>query len=298
MASLHGRRKIREDIIFDIVTNTLLLLAVFVVLYPLYFVVLASISDPTAVNRGKMLFWPVDITFAGYKYVLRDSRIWLGYMNTIIYTTFGTLFALFLTISGGYALSRHDLPGNSFFMKMLVFTMYFSGGLIPLYMVVRGLNLIDKRMVLIILGSFSAYNTVIARTFFRSKIPYEFFEAASLDGCGNGRFFFSVVIPLSKEIIAVIALFYAVGHWNSYFNALIYINDRKLYPLQLILRELLIISQSVSSSASVDEITEMQKVAETIKYGVILVSSLPILLLYPFLQRFFVNGIMIGGIKG
>lgn len=298
MAFALGLGKTREDRIFDAVTNTLLLLAVFAVLYPLYFVVLASISDPAAVNRGKMLFWPVDITFAGYKYVLRDSRIWMGYMNTAIYTIFGTLFALFLTLSGGYALSRKDLPGISFFMKMMVFTMYFSGGLIPLYMVVRGLNLINTRMALIILGSFSAYNTVIARTFFSSKIPSEFFEAASLDGCGNARFFFSIVMPLSKEIIAVIALFYAVGHWNSYFNALIYVSDRKLYPLQLILRELLITSQSVSNSASVDEIAEMQKVAETIKYGVILISSLPVLLLYPFLQRFFVNGIMIGGIKG
>lgn len=287
-----------QDRILDYTLNTLLILVVFIVLYPLYFVAIASFSDPSAVNSGQTLLFPKDITFTGYKYILRDAKIWTGYRNTVLYTVFGTLFALSLTIPSGYALSRKDLPGTGIVMKILVFTMYFSGGLIPLYMVVKSLGLINTPIVLVIMGSFSAYNAVITRTFFLEKIPPDLYEAASLDGCGNIGFFFKIVLPVSKEIVAVIALFYAVGHWNSYFNALIYVNDQNLYSLQLILREMLITSQAVSGANTAEDLIEIQKVAETIKYGVVIVSSLPVLILYPLLRRFFVQGVMIGSIKG
>ena len=184
---------------FDLVVNLLVILATLVIIYPLYFVVIASISDPAAVNSGRVLLWPVKPGLQGYRYILQDNRIWTGYLNTAFYTIFGTLFALFMTILGGYALSRKDLTGRRFVMKIIVFTMYFNGGLIPTYLVVKSLGLIDSPLVLIVLGSFSAYNLIITYSFFQTKIPIELFEAAELDGCGNGKFFAQIVLPLSKE---------------------------------------------------------------------------------------------------
>jgi putative aldouronate transport system permease protein len=296
---MKGKRIFTFDQIFDFTVNFIVVIATILVLYPLYFVVIASVSDPAAVNSGQTLLLPHMPSLSGYKLIFEDARIWIGYKNTLIYTGFGTLLALFLTIFAGYALSRKDLVGGSIIMKLMVFTMYFNGGLIPTYLVIKNLKLTDTPYVLIILGSFSVFNLIITRTFFASKIPKEYMEAASIDGCGNGRFFFSIVLPLSKEVIAVIALFYAVSHWNSFFSALIYVSDQKLYPLQLILRDILIGSQSLQSNTDDPSIImEMQKIAETIKYGVIIVSTLPVLIFYPFIQRFFVKGIMIGGIKG
>jgi putative aldouronate transport system permease protein len=296
---MKGKRIFTFDQIFDFIVNFIVVIATILVLYPLYFVVIASVSDPAAVNSGQTLLLPHMPSLSGYKLIFEDARIWIGYKNTLIYTGFGTLLALFLTIFAGYALSRKDLVGGSIIMKLMVFTMYFNGGLIPTYLVIKNLKLTDTPYVLIILGSFSVFNLIITRTFFVSKIPKEYMEAASIDGCGNGRFFFSIVLPLSKEVIAVIALFYAVSHWNSFFSALIYVSDQKLYPLQLILRDILIGSQSLQSNTDDPSIImEMQKIAETIKYGVIIVSTLPVLIFYPFIQRFFVKGIMIGGIKG
>lgn len=290
---------LNNDLLFDIVVHVLVVLAAFIVAYPLYFVVIASVSDPAAVNSGGVLLFPVAPQLDGYAQILRDTRIWSGYLNTAIYTGFGTLLAVMITIPGGYALSRENLVGRRFIMKAMVFTLYFNGGLIPTYLVVKTLHLIDTRLVLIILGSFSAYYLIITRTFFASKIPEEFFEAALIDGCGQGRFFFSIVLPLSREIIAVMALFYAVLHWNSFFDALIYVNSQRLYPLQLFLRDILITSQTIQMNIQDPEmLLKMQRVAEMIKYGVIIVSSLPVLLMYPFVQRYFVTGVMIGGIKG
>ncbi len=293
------QRQSWDDNLFDWVVNILLILVVLIVLYPLYFVVMASISDPTAVQSGQVLLLPKGIHFSAYKHIMTDQRIWTGYLNTINYTFFGTVLGTVLTIGGAYALSRKDLVGRNFFMKIMVITMYFNGGLIPTYMVVKQLNLINKPYVLMILGSFGVYNLIIARTFFISKIPDELLEAARIDGCGNGRFFFGIVLPLSKEIVAVVVLYIAVMHWNSYFNALIYVNRMQLYPLQLFLREILVSAQSLmSGGADLENQAEMQRLAETIKYGVIIIASLPILILYPFLQRFFIRGVMIGSIKG
>ncbi len=294
--------KIRQtagDRYFDFMMNFLAILATIITVYPIYFVFMASLSDPSAINSGKVLLLPVNPKLTAYQQIMRDSRIWSGYANTIFYTTGSTILGVILTVLGGYALSRRDLPGRNFFMKSLVFTMYFNGGLIPTYMVVKNLGLINTPFVLVLLGSFVVYNLIITSTFFMSKIPGELLEAARIDGCGTGRFFFSIVLPLSKEIVSVLVLFYSVNQWNSYFNALIYLNNQKLYPLQLVLREILISSQMiVTDGVSSEELVQMQRLAETIKYGVIIVASVPLLLLYPFLQKFFIKGVMVGSIKG
>lgn len=299
MDIIKKQRNSKEDKIFDIVVNTMVALAAVITLYPLYFVVLASISDPTALNTGKVFLWPVLPDLGAYRHILADNRIWTGYLNTIIYTVCGTAFGVFITILGGYALSRKDLVGRDLIMKIMVFTMFFSGGLIPTYMVIKNLHLVNTPYIMIILGSFSVFNLILTRTFFISKIPDELYEAAQMDSCGNARFFFSIVLPLSKEIVSVIVLYIAVTHWNSFFDALIYLSNQKLVPLQLVLREILIGSQSLMTDTSVAaERIEMQRLSETIKFGVMVVSTLPILALYPFMQKYFIGGVMIGSLKG
>lgn len=295
---LHRKAQMREDKIFDCVVNIMVIFAALITLYPLYFVVLSSISSPQALISGQSLLVPVDISFASYKYVFSDTRIWRGYGNTILYTFFNTLLGTAMTILAGYALSRKDLVGRNVFMKLMVFTMYFQGGLVPTYMVVKNLHLVNTRFVMMILGSFTVFNLIIVRTFFLAKIPDELLEAAQLDGCGNGKFFFSIVLPLSKEIVAVIVLYIAVASWNSFFNALIYLSSQKLYPLQMILREVLIGGQAIQSDVEAADIAEMQRLAATIKYAVMVISTLPILALYPFVQKYFVKGVMVGSIKG
>lgn len=287
-----------DKVFLSIVYGCVILLTLSI-LYPLWFVVIASISDPELVASGKVFLFPKGITFEGYKYILDDRRIWRGYYNTIRYTLFGTLLALFLTIPAGYALSRRDMAGRNVVMKLLIITKYFSGGLIPTYLIVKGLHLTNTPYVLMILGSFSVFNLILCRTFFSNTLPVELQEAAEIDGCNMLQYFLRVVIPLSKAIIAIMVLYYAVGHWNSFFNGLIYVNDSRLYPLQLILRDILIMGQSVDPSVTDPESIELMKqIARTIKYGVIIVSSLPVLVLYPFVQKYFVKGVMIGSLKG
>lgn len=248
---------------------------------------------------GEVLFWPKGVTLEGYKYIFRDKRIWTGYRNTLLYTGVGTILGLFITIPAGYALSRKDMVGSSIIMKLLLFTKYFSGGLIPTYLVVKGLHLVDTPYVLMIMGSFSVFNLILCRTFFINTLPLELQEAAEIDGCGIFQYFIKIVLPLSKAIIAIMALYYAVGHWNSFFNGLIYVTDSKLYPLQVILRDILISGQSIDPSIMDPESLELMKqIARTIKYGVIIVSSLPVLMMYPFVQKHFVKGVMVGSVKG
>lgn len=289
----------RSDVIFDLIINALLVLMLLVVLYPLYFVVIASFSDPVSINTGKVLLVPRNVSLTAYRKILQDSRIWSGYANTLIYTGFGTALGVAATLLAGYSFSRKDLKGRRVLMMLYVFTMYFSGGLIPTYMVVQQLHLTNTRMIMILLGSISVYNIIITRTFFEGTIPDELLEASFIDGCSNGRFFFSIVLPLSKSVAAVITLYYAVAHWNSFFNALIYLNRQQLYPLQLVLRDILIASQMVHSDVTeLETIAEMQRIAETVKYGVIIVSSVPVLLMYPLVQKYFVKGVLIGAVKG
>ncbi|MCI8442975.1 MAG: carbohydrate ABC transporter permease [Provencibacterium sp.] len=285
----------------DHVTNVTfyILLSVFVIIcfYPIWYVIVASVSDPTYVNSGALITLPRGLHFAAYKYAFDQRQLWIGYGNTILYTLFGTFFGLAVCIPCGYALSRRDLPFRGLIMGIFVFTMYFGGGLIPTYIVINTLHLVNTRLLLIIMGSVSVYNIVLIRTFCQSSIPEELREAASLDGCSNTRFFFSIVLPLSKAILAVIALYIAVYHWNSYYNALVYTTKSDIQPLQLYLRQLLLINTGAEDLGDADSLKEMQQMISSIRYAVIVMSSLPIMCLYPFLQKYFVQGVMIGSIK-
>ena len=289
----------KRDLIFLTIVHVSVIAISAVILYALWFVVIASVSDPNRVASGEVLFLPKGITLEGFKYIFRDKRIWTGYRNTILYTTVGTLIGLFITIPAGYALSKKDMVGKGIIMKLLVFTKYFSGGLIPTYLVVKRLHLVNTPYVLMIMGSFSVFNLILCRTFFINTLPQELQEAAEIDGCTIFQYFIKIVLPLSKAIIAIMAVYYAVGHWNSFFNGLIYVTDIKLYPLQVILRDILISGQSVDpSSMDPDALEMMKQIARTIKYGVMIVSSLPVLIMYPFVQKYFVKGVMIGSVKG
>lgn len=291
----------REDKIFDLINYIVLGAVSLLVLYPLYFMVIASFSSPEMVNSGQIVLVPRGVTLDGYKRLVQDANIWIGYRNTIIYTVFGTFLNIVVTVSAAFALAHRDLVGKQFFMGYFVFTMYFSGGMIPLYIVVNKIGLYNNPMVLIILGAVSVYNLIIARTFFQTTLPPELYDAAAIDGCGNFRFFIQIAVPLSKAIIAVLVVFYGVGHWNEFFNALMYISKKEYYPLQLILREILLQSrmvEQVATEAALIDLQERQRYAELIKYGVIVVSSLPILAVYPFAQKYFVKGVMIGSVKG
>ncbi|MCL2832725.1 MAG: carbohydrate ABC transporter permease [Treponema sp.] len=287
------------DKLFDITVTVLLVVILLIVAYPLYFIIIASISGPDYVNTGKVMFYPIDIGFEGYSRIFQTSRIWNGYRNTILYTVFGTVFSVIVTLMAGYSFSRKDLVGRRPLMLIYIFTMYFGGGLIPTYLVVKSLHLTNNPMVIIILGLVSVYNMIITRSFFESSIPNELLEAAFMDGCSNQRFFFQIVLPLSKAVTAVITLYYAVAQWNGFFTALIYLSDQKYFPLQLVLRDILIASQSLQADfTDIDSIGLQQRIAESVKYGVIVVASLPVLAIYPFIQRYFIKGVMIGSIKG
>lgn len=286
------------DRAFDTFNVLFFLIMLFLVLYPLYFMVISSFSDPAEVNAGNVWFYPKGIDFSGYQTIFEHSQLWLGYRNSIVYTALGTALNVLLTITGGYALSRKDLAGRNVFTLLIVFTMFFNGGLIPTYLVVKDLGMLDTMWALIVPNAITVYNLIIVRTFFQQTIPDELLEAANMDGCGNMRFFLKIVLPLSKPIIAVVVLFCAVAHWNAYFPALIYLSKEHLYPLQLVLREILIMSQAQDMAMSPEDMMDQQNLAELIKYGVIIIASLPVLVLYPFLQKYFVKGIMIGSIKG
>ena len=296
----HHIQETRSDKRFNMIVLTLVIIITIVIFYPLYFVVIASFSDPNLVANGQVLLFPKGITLEGYKYIFADRRIGTGYLNTFFYTIAGTALAVAITIPAAYALSRKDMLGRGLLMKIFVFTMYFNGGLIPMYLCINQLGLIDTPLVLVILGSFSTFNLIICRTFFESTIPIELQEAAEIDGCSIPRFFFSIVLPLSKAIIAIMVLYYAVGHWNDFFNALIYTNRPEYQPLQLIMREILLQGQAVNTSTvmSPEEMLRLEQIGRSIKYGAIIVSTVPMMVFYPFVQKYFVKGVMIGSIKG
>lgn len=293
-----GIRVSPADRIFDILNYVFLTLCLLIVAYPLYFIVIASVSDPTAVYAGKVILWPARFTLEGYQRILDYESFFTGYRNTVIYTVVGTAVNVLITIPGAYALSRKDLVGRNFFMMGVTFTMIFSGGLIPTYLLVISLNLYNTMWALILPVAVSAWNLIVARTFFQQTIPDELLEAATLDGAGNTQFFLRVVLPLSKSIIAVMILFYAVNHWNSYFNALIYLKSAEKYPLQLVLRNILFENSLGDMVEDASTLALQQRLGDLIKYGIIIASSLPLLILYPFLQRFFIQGVMIGAVKG
>jgi ABC-type sugar transport system, permease component len=262
------------------------------------FVVSNSFSSTRAVMAGRVWLLPVDFTLAGYKAVFANRMIVTGYANTIFYTGLGTLVNIAMTIAAAYPLSRKDFKAKNFIMLAFTFTMFFSGGMIPTYMLISNLGWINHRIVMIVPVALTVYNVIITRTYFQTTIPDEMLEAAQIDGCSDFKFLFSIVLPLSKAIIAVITLFYAVNHWNSFFNAFMYLNDKSLYPLQLVLRQILLASDIDSSMTNLSEAAAMEGLKELLKYALIVVASFPVLCLYPLIQKYFVKGVMIGSVKG
>lgn len=292
------KQRLSGDNFFNIVIYSIAMIIIVIVLYPLIFVVSASFSDPHKILGGEVWLFPKGITLDAYTKVFQDGRIWNSYKNTIVYTALGTFINLVLTTLVAYPLSRKDLPGRNIFMFIIVFTMFFQGGIIPTYLVVQELGMVDTIWAMVIPNAIATYNVIVMRTFFQSSIPWELQEAALIDGCSNFKLFLKVILPLSKPIIAVMALFYAVGHWNSYFEALIYLDSDKKYPLQIILREILIQNQSAMEDTILDfEMANQVMLAESMKYAVIVIASLPVIVMYPFVQKHFVKGVMIGSIK-
>ena len=286
----------KDDKFFRIIVGITLGLVAMIVLYPIYFIIIASISDPDAVLAGKVIIFPVDINFEGYVKIFQRSDIWKGYLNTIVYTVLTVIISLLVTIPAGWALSRKTLLGKKFLMIYFIIPMFFGGGLIPFYNVMSGLGLTNTMWSIVLPATLSVWNLFMCRTFFESSIPDGLVEAAKIDGAGPFRTFLMVVIPVSKAIIAVMALYYAVGQWNSYFNAMIFLQDESKYPLQLILKEILIASESTVGGSG-ETILQQYRLANQLKYVSVIVSSLPVLMLYPFVQKYFAQGVMIGSLK-
>ncbi len=294
------RRHIKRtpaDLVFDVLLAILGIIIFVVVVYPLYFVVLASFSDPLKVAGGEVWLWSDSFTLYGYQQVFENARIWTGYRNTLFYTIVGTALHLAVTLSAAYTLSRKNVMLRGPLMFLFTVALFFSGGMIPTYFVYRDLGLLDTVWCLLLPGSLGIYNLIIARTYFANNIPDELLNAAQIDGCTDFRFFFQFVLPLSKAIIAVVALYNAVAVWNSYMDALLYLRDANLVPLQLVLREILVASSNDAMSSGTGEDLFMT-MREQVKYGVIVVSTLPLMLVYPFLQKYFNKGVMIGAVKG
>ena len=285
------------DKIFYAINGVFLLLVALIVIYPLYFIIIASISDPDAVLGGKVVLYPVQITMSGFAKIMERTDVWRGYLNTIIYTVLTVILSLLVTIPAGWALSRKTLPGKKGFMIYFIIPMFFGGGLIPFYNVMSALHLINTIWAVILPAILSVWNLSMTKTFFESSIPEGLIEAAKIDGAGQFKIFSAVVIPLSKAVIAVMALYYAVGQWNSYFNAMIFLQDETKYPLQLVLKEILIASESTVGGSG-ETILEQYRLANQLKYVSVIVSSLPVLCLYPFVQKYFAQGVMIGSLKG
>jgi len=292
-------RDARPDAIFNTVSFILMILIIIAISYPLYFVIIASISSPNAVNSGQVLLWPKDLTVAGYKKILEYEPLWTGYANSLLYTIAGTVINLLFTIPAGYALSRKKLRGRKFLMLLFAITMFFGGGMIPTYLVIRKLGLLDTIWVMLLPGACSVYNIIVTKTFMENSIPEELLDASRIDGCNDFQTFASVVLPLSMPIIAVMTLFYAIGHWNSYFDALLYLNDPGKFPLQMVLRELLLQNQVSSgmTSGNMSSIAERAQLAEQMKYGIIIVATLPMMVMFPFVIKHFKKGVMVGSIK-
>jgi putative aldouronate transport system permease protein len=299
-------KKTASDRAFDIINTALLALLTLVMIYPLYFTLIASISEPYDVVNGNVFFWPVGITMEAYSNVFQESRIWLGYRNTIIYTVSATLISLALTLPSAYVLSKKKLVGRNLLATYFIIPMYFGGGLIPTYLQVRALNLLDKPYTLIVLGCLSVYNVIVTRVFFQTSIPDEIYESTHIDGASDFRMFFQIALPLAKPIIAVMALFYAVGRWNDYFQALIYTSKADYQPLQMVLRGILLLNQKAMEGITKNnldmqtilDLSRLAYIAEAMKYSMIFIASAPLLIAYPFVQKYFVKGIMIGSLKG
>lgn len=286
------------DRVFDIVNAIIITLITIVIVYPLYYVLLASITDPTVVNTGKLLLYPEAPYIDGYKRAFSYAPLWTGYKNTLIYTFVGTIISLICTIPAGYALSRMDLPGRRVIMFLFTFTMFFNGGIVPLYLVVQNLHIYDTIWAVALPVAVSVYNLIVCRSFFDTGIPIEMLEAAKIDGCNDFVFFFRIVIPLSSTIIAVMCLFYATALWNQFFNPLMFLSGQDKMPLQVVLRNLVLSNQVNSITSNAQEIAMRQRLAEQLKYCTVVLAAAPLLIVYPFLQKYFAKGVMVGAVKG
>lgn len=297
-----GKRKVKlswQDRVYYTIVGIIVSIFMLCVLYPLIYILSSSFSSGTAVTTGKVILWPVDFSLKGYEEIFSNKDIMTGYRNTIFYTVTGTFINVCMTLITAYPLSRKDFVGRSVFSFLFSFTMMFSGGIVPSYLLLKNLHMLNTVWSLLIPGAISVYNMLVVKTFMQSSIPGELLEAAQIDGCSDTKYFFRILLPLSKASIAVIALFYAVGHWNAYFNALMYINDRNLVPLQIVLREILINNKMDTSMVTDPLLLEAKKgMADLLKYSLMVVSTLPILCVYPFVQKYFVKGVMIGSVKG
>ena len=283
---------------FETVVFLISLTVILIILVPLVFVLAASFSDPDLVIRGEVLFIPKGFTTRAYGMVFENQDIWRGFRNAVFYTVAGTSISLVLTVMAAYPLSRKTLCGRNWIMLAVLFTMYFNGGMVPTYLLVRVLGMYNTVWAVLIPNAIATYNLIVAKTFFESSIPEELYDSARLDGCGNIPMLFQIVLPLSKAIIAVLVLYYAVGIWNSYFDALIYLRDESMHPLQIVLRNILLLGQTEQMGTNDVGMAEKIKMAEAIKYSAIVISSIPMLAIYPFVQKHFVKGVMIGAVKG
>lgn len=300
MSETRVRLSASDRLYYGVVYAVICLLTV-VVVYPLVYVLSSSFSSGQAVTNGRVVLLPVEFSVEGYRRVFEYRDIWVGYRNTLMYTALGTLWNVAMTSCAAFGLSKPDLPGRGPLTFVFAFTTLFSGGLIPTFLLIRGLGMMNTIWVMIIPGSISVYNMIITRTFFQENIPKELSEAATVDGCSDFRFFSQILLPLSKAVLAVITLYYAVGHWNSYFTAMIYLNKRTLWPLQLYLREILIQNQfsaEMLNTMTDEEIRKLQGMSDLLKYAFIVVATVPILMVYPFIQKYFTKGVMIGSLKG
>jgi putative aldouronate transport system permease protein len=298
-----NKSKLNRITTFDVVNSALVVMITLLIMYPLYFVIIASFSKPADVMAGETLLWIKNFTTTNYEYLLNEDRLWTGYRNTIVYTALGTLYQLFLTIPTAYVLTKKYLPGRNFVSIFYLLPMYISGGLIPSFILMKNLGMVDNPLILIIGGGISCYNLLIAKQYFATSIPGELYEAAQIDGAPEWKCFTKIAMPLAKPIIAVMALYYGVTHWNSYYNAMIYIREEDFWPLQLVLKEVLISSQDIVIEPGMDmEMMEalMQRLemVQGMKYAIIFVACLPLLIAYPFVQKYFTKGMMIGAVKG
>lgn len=294
-------RYTRRDVIFNAFNYTFLTIGLVLVLYPVIYIISASFSDAGMVASGRVFLLPVKPTLAGYEAVFNYPRIWIGYANSLYYAVVGTSINIVMTILAAYPLSRRDFKGRNAIMALMAFTMFFSGGMVPLYLLINKLGILNTRWAMVIPNAVAVFNIIVARTYIQTTIPDELLDASRIDGCSDTRFIIQVVVPLCKPLIAVLCLWYAVGHWNSFFPALIYLKDVKLFPLQIILREVLVMNVVDMSKVWVldfEEYLKREQLRELLKYSLIVVASVPVLLIYPFAQRYFVKGIMIGAIKG
>ena len=289
-------RETRQDRIFNAINIVVWIVILFIVLYPLWLILIASVSDPDAVLQGKVLFWPVDFSWMGYEAVFQYSELWTSYLNSVFYTVAGSALSVLVTLAAAYALSR-KFAGKKIVSFLITFTMFFSGGLIPIFLNVRDLGLLNTRSIMILMNLVLVWNLMVARTYIQTSIPEDLYEAAVIDGANHFTYFLRCVLPLSGTIVAVLSVYYGVARWNDYFTGLVMLRDRNLFPLQLVLREILI-SNDTSAMGNDLGANDQEMIAENIKYATIVVTTLPIMCVYPFVQKYFVTGVMVGSVKG